>query len=459
MKRLILELRLAMDRSAIVVAALFLVAAAVALWNGVQWRDERMAAVEAERLRGVEELATVRSELAAIDNGTLAFANASLPTRFLGRFNHRALLPASPLSAAAIGRADQQPFAAQISLHAVRHSLLDKQQIEDPLALFAGRFDLAFVMIYLLPLAILAFTYDLVSSERERGSLVLAVPQAGSLGRLLRAKLAVRALLLLLLIAIPATALFFLAPAMEVFLWMMVVAAYAIFWIALAVAVNLLGRASAANATILAGAWLLLLVIVPAAMNVWVARRHPLPSRLDVLARIRAVNLSTAESGQKLLDQFLQEHPDLAVDSTSGAGQYYAIRQSQERNILPLTLALETQLARQQSVIARYRIFSPAIVADELLLEIAGTGRTRFGRYETQLGEFLDRWRAHFVTRAFRGGLVTRAELDAMPQFSFVEEARNAMTRRTTRGIAMLLAPALLLIAWSGWRLRTFRGI
>jgi ABC-2 type transport system permease protein len=246
----------------------------------------------------------------------------------------------------------------------------------------------------------------------------------------------------------------------EVLLWTAIVVAYAAFWISLAVALNLLGRSSAVNATMLAGAWIVLLVVVPAALSLYAARRHPLPSRLDALTKTRRINLSTAESGERLLNQFLQEHPDLAAEQNEGgSGQYFAIRQSQERHILPLVTALERQLARQQATIARYRVLSPAIGADELLLDVAGTGRARAERYRDQLRTFLDRWRGYFVGRAFRGGLVTPAELDGMPQFAFAEEPGATLARRTARGIALLLLPTLLLAAFSAWRLRTFRGI
>jgi ABC-2 type transport system permease protein len=460
MKRLLIECRLAASRPLLLIAALFLGAAAAALWNGWQWRAARSSAVEAERQRGADELATVRRELAAIEAKQLDVANASLPTRFLGRFAHRALLPPAALSTGAIGEADWQPFAAQVSLYSVKHSLLDKHQIEDPLALLIGRFDLAFLLIYLLPLVILAFTYDVVSAERERGTLTLAVAQSGSLARMLRAKIAARGVLLALLIALPLLALALTTSLFGVVLWAAIIAAYAVFWMTLSVAVNLLGRSSAVNATMLAGAWIVLLLVVPAALNLYAARQHPLPSRLDALAKIRRINLSTAESGDRLLNQFLQEHPDLAAErNESGSGQYFAIRQSQERNILPLVTALERQLAQQQATIARYRVLSPAIGADELLLDVAGTGRVRSERYRDQLRAFLDRWRGHFVGRAFRGGLVTPAELDGMPRFAFAEESGTTLGRRTARGIALLLLPALLLVAFSTWRLRTFRGI
>jgi ABC-2 type transport system permease protein len=456
MKRRALELRLALaDRARMVVAILFIAAALAALANGMHWRTARAAAVDAERLRGAEEVETVRRELKEIEARTLAIADASLATRFIGRLNHRAVLPPTPLSAAAIGMADAQPFAAPVSVYSVAHGLLDKHQLEDPLALLAGRFDLAFVIVYFLPLLIIVLTYDVLSSERERGTLALAVLQSGSVARVLRAKLGARLAIVATLLAVPLIVLAFIAPALEVALWGAIVIAYAAFWLALAVAVNLLRGSSAINATALCGVWVVLLLVVPAVLSLCATRLHPLPSRLEALAAIRRVNLETAESGERLLTQFLQEHPDLAAEqSESGGGQYIAIRQAQERNVSPLLRAFDEQLARQHALIGRYALLSPAIVTDDVLLEIAGTGRTRHERYEAQLRTFLDRWRAHFVRRAFRGGSVTVDELNAMPQFRFDEAPAGTLVRAALRAVLLIAAPLLLVVAFSTSRLR-----
>jgi ABC-2 type transport system permease protein len=456
MKRLRVELRLLFaDRASLFIALFFLIAALGALWNGWQWQRARAAAVQAERQRGDDEVQTVRRELAAIAAGRLQLADASLPTRFVGRFQHRALLPPAMLSMTAIGLAESQPFAAQVSLFSVKHSLLEKHQFEDPLASYAGRFDLAFVIVYLLPLVVLAFAYDILSAERERGTLALAILQSGSMSRVLRAKLAARVLVVVAMIAVPLTALAFVAPPMHVALWGIVVFAYAAFWCALSVAVNLRSRSSSANATFLAAIWIVLLLVVPAALNLFATKAHPLPSRITELANIRAVNLATAESGERLLNQFLQEHPDLAAErADNGASQYFAIRQAQERSIAPFVQAFDEQLARQQRLISRYRILSPAIVADELLLEIAGTGPARFASYRAQLDRFLDRWRSYFVLRAFRGGLLTAHELGGMPRFAFTEEPVTPLLRRTAGGVLLLVLPVAMLMIFITARLR-----
>ena len=60
-----------------------------------------------------------------------------------------------------------------------------------------GRFDLAFVLIYLYPLLILALTYNLLSAEKEQGTLALALSQPVSLRTLVSARWRCAAVVLL----------------------------------------------------------------------------------------------------------------------------------------------------------------------------------------------------------------------------------------------------------------------
>ena len=46
-------------------------------------------------------------------------------------------------------------------------------EVESPLNLMVGRFDLTFVVIYLLPLLVLALSFNVLSEEREQGTLAL----------------------------------------------------------------------------------------------------------------------------------------------------------------------------------------------------------------------------------------------------------------------------------------------
>ena len=70
-------------------------------------------------------------------------------------------------------------------------------EIENPNRLLAGRFDLAFVIVFLYPLLILTLSYNMLSAEQEQGTLALTLSQPVSLRTLVSGKVLLRALVLL----------------------------------------------------------------------------------------------------------------------------------------------------------------------------------------------------------------------------------------------------------------------
>ena len=112
-----------------------------------------------------------------------------------GSLSYPIVLPPGPLAAFAAGQTDLQPYRTNATLFRRADSLFAFYQLQSPLSLLAGRFDLAFVITYLLPLLVIALSYNMIAMERERGTLALALAQPVTLRSLLRRKIAVRALL------------------------------------------------------------------------------------------------------------------------------------------------------------------------------------------------------------------------------------------------------------------------
>ena len=105
------------------------------------------------------------------------------------------MLPPGPLAPLAIGQSDLLPYYFKVSTDA-RENIVAATELENPQRLLVGRFDLAFVLIYLYPLLILGITYNMLSAEKEQGTLALALSQPVSLSTLVTGKVTLRALLL-----------------------------------------------------------------------------------------------------------------------------------------------------------------------------------------------------------------------------------------------------------------------
>ncbi|HHZ62426.1 MAG TPA: hypothetical protein EYN53_07250, partial [Dehalococcoidia bacterium] len=141
------------------------------------------------------------------------------------------------------------------------------------------RFDLAFVIIWLYPLFLLAFLYDLMAGDRESGTLRLALSQGISpAGWLCRRALA-RSLPVLGL-ALVATLLAGSAGyELRLAVALAVVLIYGLFWATLAVAINAVSTSAASAASTLGAAWVALVLVAPTLINLAAESLYPTPSR------------------------------------------------------------------------------------------------------------------------------------------------------------------------------------
>src|SRR6266508_4576303 len=127
--------------------------------------------------------------------------NPRLPSVAASRTGPRyALAPPAPLAALAVGQSDLYPYYFKVTSQS-KQTFTANDEIENPTNLLAGRFDLAFVIIYLYPLLILALSYNLISAEREQGTLAMLMSQPVSLRTFASGKIGLRALVVLALAA------------------------------------------------------------------------------------------------------------------------------------------------------------------------------------------------------------------------------------------------------------------
>lgn len=428
---------LARDRAFLGALLLFAALTCFAALNGARWLEQRRASIRSERALNVETQVPV------------------------SRLTHRAVLEPAPLAALAIGRGDLDPFSARVSMLTGRHALHAQWQIASPLTLLAGRFDLAFLIVVLFPLLIIALAYNVLAAERERGTLLMVLSQPVRVRTLLAAKIGVRAIAVLgSAVALTGVAgLCVVDPdadgaSIALAAWLGATLLYGAFWFGLALWVNATGARPATNAVALVTAWVALVIVMPAALNLVVTAMHPLPSRLALLQATRAIDNETARTATKLLDRFYHDHPELvpAADRAHFTRVSYAARLEQERRLLPAVVAFERQLEAQQAAIDRYRFASPAVLTSELLTRIAGNDRVRFLAWQESVRAFVLTWRERFVRDFYLGRPVARGT--AVPQFRFDETPRSGA--HAAGSLLGLAAMALVVTAAGLLALRRF---
>ncbi|RUL82808.1 ABC transporter permease [Tautonia sociabilis] len=440
---------LAADRSLWALAGLLAAVVAYGALNGASWAETRRAALEAAAAEEAARFDELRRRLGspgdAIGVGALEVGRSS-GARY-------AAMPPGLLAALVVGQSDLLPSYVKVTTDG-RQSLDGADEIENPTHLLTGRFDLGFVIVVLYPLAILALSFDLLSAEKERGTLALVLSQPVSLRQVVLGKVLLRGLLVVgLAVAISMVGLAVGGGASgpgvlaRAGLWMAVVAAYGAFWFALAVAVNAMGRGSSANALILAGIWLALVAVVPALVNVAVKAVHPVPSRAELVQALREASDEAQAEGSRLKARYFEDHPELAggdVDADEYAVQALAVQEAVEASVRDIQGRFEAQLARQQAMVDRLRFLSPAIVTVEALQDVAGTGAARARHFAGQVEAFHESYRAFFRPRILRAEPIGPKDLDAIPAFTFREEPLPGVAGRVALGLAGLVLPAVL---------------
>ena len=461
---------LAADRAPRIVLVIFAVFFIHALANGMAWERFQQRAVETARAGNAERTRVLQQELADIAAGgqpSSPFRDPRAPNVLGGaRGAHIAVLEPGPLAALAVGQSDLLPYYYDISIYTNESSFQQNGEVENPLNLVVGRFDLAFVVVYLLPLLVLAFGFNVLSEEREQGTLALTLSQPVSARRVVVAKLAFRAFLVVGLAA-GVSLLGILAAGGfrsfgRVFLWCATVTLYGLFWFALAAWVNSLRRSSAWNATVLVGAWLVLVVVLPAAINIAAGLLHPLPSRVEMITAQREASNDAVNRRSELLARYLEDHPEMAggvVAEEPGLGALaWAATDAVNRRVEEVAAVHDARRAEQLDLVRRYRFLSPTLLAQEVLVDAAGTGDARFARFQSQVRAFAEQWRQFFVPAILAGERMDAGALPRRPDFRFADEAFAEVAGRAAVPLSVLAGLVALVSVAAGVGLGRVRG-
>jgi ABC-2 type transport system permease protein len=379
-----------------------------------------------------------------------------------------AILPTTGLSALSIGQSDINLNYIPVSMKNIIDATKDNE-IENPVNLKTGSFDIAFVIIFLLPIFIMAMSYDLLSSEKERGTLAMVMAHPISLRKLMASKLVSRIVILLaVVIAFGLGAVMAVGKdlnAVETWtrlgFWLGATVLYSIFWFALAVLVNAAGKSSATNGIVLAGSWLAFVVVIPTLVSVVATTLYPAPSRLDFIAASREAQTAAEFERMKALDQYYYDHLELVPGGAEKANDFLTLalanNKSVEKAVKPLYDQFQNQLNRQEDAVSKFQYLSPAIMMQLAMNEVAGTSADRYENFLKQVFKFHAEWEAFFTPRFLKREPLTTAEFDQVPQFSYVEEPFSDVIARLSPSLFGLLVVVIALTAFAFSSLRKYR--
>lgn len=322
-----------------------------------------------------------------------------------------AVRPALPGAALSIGQADVLPAVVRVRAENMA-SVRQSGDIEHPMRLAAGRYDLGFFVTCLWPLVLLALTLSALTQDREKRRLPVLALQGAAAHQLLLAQVLARVLaataLLVAVVAVAALALGAL-PATAAGLaalaaWGAVVLALSLFWAGVAALVC--ARSATPTTAAFAGfaAWVLLVVLLPALLAAAVSLAAPAPSRESHVVAMRDATDSVQNNRLALLQRFYDQHPEwrperTGLDKLPAATTRLTRAAEVERELAGVEASFAEAQARQARLWQGLGLLSPVSLGHELLARQAGHDAGRHQRFIAEVGAHQRQLREFFQAR------------------------------------------------------------
>ncbi len=431
--------RLLRDRALLILLTLLLGFSGYAGWNGDEWVQKREAAIE---LINEENQAALKDRRQFVVD---SYPSVILPVT-------RLVLPPGAMAPLSVGQADTYPFVAD-PVPTADYTYLFRRvwaDVGSPTVRAAGRFDLALVIVFLLPLLILAATYDLWSRERERGVAAMVLSQPVTIGSLIATKVLARGMVVVLPSTIIILGVAIWAGAREpigIAALALTILAYGGFWLAVATIISLVARRST-EAAIAAGAvWLLVVVMAPSLSLAAVDLIVPAPPEMrfstDLKARMNEIGTRQRHYRDANPTPVRTQAPRIP-DSLRNL---YADRVALDRELAPMIAAHQQAKDARRHVLDTVRFFLPSVAVQDALDRIAGSDADRALAFETQARAAQLELRQLYKSYLDRDALLTPTEYDNMPGFRFREPGGAFQGGVLADLAALVIATVLILIA------------
>lgn len=342
-----------------------------------------------------------------------------------------------------------------------------------------GRIDVAFVLVWLLPLVVIGVGYDLLSREAEDGTLALLLSQPVTGGHVLLAKcLVLLPWLLGMAVVVYASAGATHAADLttgdvaRLAAGCGLIAAYVLLWLSACALINTGPRASALNGLLLGALWFGLVALAPAAVDLIIrsAAAHPSDAVADL--RLRALNEEHRVIGRDIdthnrtddvhLVRFLEDHPEytplpeMALGSQGGNRETNRLRASLgtyantfylTKRVAPIMDALNERHQCRERLLDRFRFLSPATLLSDALDRIAGTNEGRYRAFHRQVRDYVAQKTEQALPFVFRDQPVPAAIRST--RFTFAEPP---LASALVTALLGLLLPVVAIVVLAGRR-------
>ena len=349
-----------------------------------------------------------------------------------------------------IGHRDIHPSVQLVNIRNLEEQK-HATELRNPLYQLLGNLDFSFVLIYLFPLIIIAFCFNLLSEEKEGGTWTLVLSQSTQPRSILRTKLWIRlASILLVLFALLAIGKVYLAIPLNAsfFAFTLVALLYVLFWFALSWFITSLQKSSSQNALSLLLVWVLLTIVLPASINALVINLYPVPEAFSTVIESRdgyhnKWDLPKEPTIQKFKEHYPQfskyEHPE---GKSFGWFWYFAMQQMGDDEAAESNLAMKEKLRQRDHISRTIAYLFPSLHTQFSLNTLGQSDMNNHLNFIHQLEAFHEAKRLHFYPKIFED---TPIEEENWAQFT-LEHAKGDSKVEWLKQLLPLVLVSLLLV-------------
>ncbi len=353
---------------------------------------------------------------------------ASDPAYAWHRHGYHAILHPHDYAALAIGQYDLHPYYYRLTGMSLHYQIFENE-IANPVKLFVGNFDVSFLLIYLFPLLIIAFSYGLYSGEKENGVLPLLNIQSISIRRIIVIRLLFYFFLITsLALLISLIGLFvsgdILASenSLAAFFWMFGVVLYCAFWFAILFFIVSFKMNSSFTAISAAGIWLLFLVIIPSILNVWVTTKYPLDSTslAEITRRTSLENEEDVNEAKEVIYEFIAHNPgfkgsEKLIHNNTMAKAYAALTALKDMHCQKDVDHYNNQISYRNQWVSGFHWINPAVNMQSIFTHITKTDLSTFRQFHKAIELFHSRISYFYFRKLFWDKSITEEDYLKLP--------------------------------------------
>lgn len=399
------------DRAVLVWMLVIFTLSSLAVWSGMDSVEHQSASIE--RLQKADE----EDRMLQLSH-VKSWGSAAYYGFYLTHDNP------SDFAFASMGQRDLLPWKHRVRMLALEGQIYERDT-GNPLLTLVGRLDFSFVAVFVLPFVLIMLLYDLRAGERVAGRHDLLVVVAGRDSSFWLVRAFIRSVAVFFCLIIPLFIMgLIIGTALSTLIWASIfVFVYTVFWTLLCYWFASWRLSASVILVALAGAWITLSVIVPAAGRMSIDRMVSVPSGADILMTQReAVNDAWDLPKATTMNAFWERYPEWSeyklLEGSFDWNWYYAFQQVGDQKTESLTLAYRDGRIERDRLAGMFSLLVPPILLERSLQALAKTDFSAAIAYEDRVREFHEELRGFYYQKLFGREAFDKNSLKELPVFT-----------------------------------------